>query len=67
MAPERSGAGSASVSQRRALSRRAVPELGLGRGKLHRELSEHLRMRVERVAGRAPRVVGERWPLSGHT
>src|SRR5207247_1292482 len=50
----------------RAQPQGGVLELGLRRGKLHRELSEHLRMRVERVAGRAPRVVGERWPPVGH-
>ena len=38
----------------RAQPQGGVLELRLGRGKLHRELSEHLRVRVERVAGRAP-------------
>src|SRR5256885_1548554 len=43
-----------------------VLQLRLGRGKLDRELSEHLRVRVERVAGRAPGPVAERWPPVGH-
>jgi hypothetical protein len=50
----------------RAQPQRGVLQLRLGRGKLHGELSEHLRVRVERVAGRAPGAVAERSPHVGH-
>ena len=43
----------------RGQAQRGVLELRLGRRERHRELAEHLRVRVQRVAGRAPRLVGE--------
>jgi len=39
-----------------------VLELWLGRGERHRQLAEDLGVRVERVAGFAPLLVGKRGP-----
>ena len=50
----------------RAEPQGGVLELRRGRGQLHCELSEHLGVRVEGVAGRAPRAVGETPPFEGH-
>jgi hypothetical protein len=50
----------------RAETQGGVLQLRLGRGERYGELSEDLRMRVERVARRAPRGVGKLRPLRGH-
>ena len=66
-APEPSGAGSGSVSQPRALSRRAACwSCGSGGASADGELAEHLRVRVQRVAGGAPLLVGQCGPARWH-
>jgi hypothetical protein len=50
----------------RGQAQRRVLELRLGRGERGRQLAEHLRVRVERVARRAPRLVVEGRPWGGH-
>ena len=50
----------------RAEAQRGVLKLRLGRGERRRQLAEDLRVRVERVAGRAPRFVRDRRPFGGH-
>ena len=66
-APERSGAGNGRVSSPRAVSRNAACSSSrLWRRERRRQLSEHLRVGMEGVAGLAPRLVGKSRPPVGH-
>ena len=66
-APEPSGAGNGlRLPAARGEPERRVLKLGLGRREGHRQLPEHLRVRMQRVAGLAPGVVVESRPLVAH-
>ncbi len=67
IAPVPSGAGSGEVSQPRAVSLRAVCcELGLGGRQHDRELAQHLRVRMQGVAGLLPFPVVDGGPPHRH-
>src|SRR4029077_7200720 len=50
----------------RGQAKGSVLQLRLRKSELYRELSEDLGVGVERVAGRAPRLIGELGPLRSH-
>ena len=51
----------------RRQAQRRVLKLRLGRRERHRQLAQELRMRVQRVAGLRPALVGNPFPLRRHT